>query len=150
MIDLQFFTDFLFLALHLIPLAVNCASDFSLWFANRFRTESNTCQNVEREKQPVVFYTPNHAPLLLPRHLPELTTPTSLCLSASTSRSTREQTTSTFTSIWRVQTTGSTPTHTTRQGDFLPSVSQDSHLWTTNDGMKPTRYRPNGNIRFIA
>ena len=35
------FTDCLFLALHLIPLAVNCASDFSLWFANRFRTESN-------------------------------------------------------------------------------------------------------------
>jgi len=58
------FTDCLFLALHLIPLAVNCASDFSLWFANRFRTESNRCQNVEREKQPVVFYTPNHGQVL--------------------------------------------------------------------------------------
>ena len=56
MIGLQFFTDCLFLALHLIPLAVSCASDFSLWFANRFRTESNRCQNVEREKQPVVFW----------------------------------------------------------------------------------------------
>lgn len=49
MFDHQVFTDCLFLALHLIPLAVNCASDFSLWFANRFHTESNTCQNVERE-----------------------------------------------------------------------------------------------------
>ena len=82
MIDLQYFTDFLFLALHLIPLAVNCASDFSLWFANRFRAESNTCQNVECEKQPVVFYTPNHAPLLLPptspgAHHPHLTVPLS-------------------------------------------------------------------------
>ena len=66
MIDLQIITDCLYLALHLIPLAVSCASDFSLWFANRFRTESNRCQNVEREKQSVVFYTTNHAPLLLP------------------------------------------------------------------------------------
>ena len=82
MFDHQVFTDCLFLALHLIPLAVNCASDFSLWFANRFRTESNTCQNVEREKQPVVFYTPNHAPLLLSPNnsrssLPPLTVPLS-------------------------------------------------------------------------
>ena len=82
MIDEQFFTDFLFLALHLIPLAVNCASDFSLWFANRFRTDSNACQNIGREKQPLVFYTPNHAPLLLPpastgAHRPHLTVPLS-------------------------------------------------------------------------
>lgn len=66
MIDEQFFTDFLFLALHLIPLAVNCASDLSLWFADRFRAESNTCEDVRIEKQPLVFYTPNNSRSSLP------------------------------------------------------------------------------------
>lgn len=74
--------DCLFLALDLTPLAIRCASDFSLWFANRFRTDSNACQNIGREKQPLVFYTPNHAPLLLPpastgAHRPHLTVPLS-------------------------------------------------------------------------
>ena len=82
MIDEQFFTDFLFLALHLIPFAVNCASDLSLWFADRFRAESNTCEDVRIEKQTLVFYTPNHAPLLLSPNnsrssLPPLTVPLS-------------------------------------------------------------------------
>lgn len=48
----QFFMDCLFLALDLTPLAIRCASDFSLWFANRFRTDSNACQNIGREKHP--------------------------------------------------------------------------------------------------
>ena len=82
MFDLQFFTDFLFLALHLIPLAVNCASDLSLWFADRFRVESDTCEDVRVEKQTLVFYPPNHAPLLLSSNnsrssLPPLTVPLS-------------------------------------------------------------------------
>lgn len=82
MIDEQLFTDFLFLALHLIPLAVNCVSDLSLWFADRFRAESNTCEDVRIEKQTLVFYTPNHALLLLSSNnsrssLPPLTMPLS-------------------------------------------------------------------------
>ena len=41
MFDLQFFTDCLFLALHLTPHAISFASDFSLWFTNRFHIDSD-------------------------------------------------------------------------------------------------------------
>ena len=56
MIDHQFFTDCLFLALHLTPHIISFASDSSLWFTNRFRIDSDTCQNVGREKQTPVFW----------------------------------------------------------------------------------------------
>ena len=100
------FTDCLFMALHLIPLAVSYASDLSVWFSNRFCTNSDTCQNVEYKKETLVFRTPKHTPLLLPPASPEARHPH---LSASTSRSTREQTASTYTSIWKARTHGSTP-----------------------------------------
>lgn len=69
MIDHQFFTDCLFLALHLTPHIISFASDSSLWFTNRFRIDSDTCQNVGREKQTPVFYTPHHAPLAPPPNI---------------------------------------------------------------------------------
>jgi len=150
MFDHQVFTDCLFLALHLIPLAVNCASDFSLWFANRFRTESNTCQNVEREKQPVVFYTPNHAPLLLPPTStgalhPHPTVPLSqyLGLNQGTNHIHIHVHLESPNNWIDAHTHDATRRlHPEREPGFTP--------WTTNDDFKLTRYRPHGNTRFIA
>lgn len=150
MFDLQFFTDFLFLALHLIPLAVNCASDLSLWFADRFHVESDTCEDVRGEKQTLVFYTPNHAPLLLPptspgAHHPHLTVPLSQYLALN------QETIHIHIHVhlespnkWINASTRDMERrfHREREPGFTP--------WTTNDDFKLTRYRPHGNTRFIA
>ena len=140
------FTDCLFLALHLIPLAINCVSDLSLWLANRFRTESNTCEDVRIEKQTLVFYTPNHAPLLLsPNNSRSSLPPLSQYLGLN-------QETKHIHIHVHLESPNKwiRPAHATWQGDFIASMSQDSPPWTTNDDFKLTRYRPNGNTRFIA
>ena len=145
-----FFSDCLFLALHLTPLAVNCVSDLSLWFANRFRTESNTCEDVRIEKQTLVFYAPNHAPLLLSSNnsrssLPPLTVPLSQYLELN------QETIHIHIHVHLESPNKWIDAQHTRHDKTISSRAKPGFTpWTTNDDFKLTRYRPHGNTRFIA
>lgn len=151
MIDLQFFTDCLLLALHLTPHAIIFASDFSAWFTNRFRTDSDTCQNVERKKQTLVFYTPHHAPLTLPAISPEahcltFAVPLSQHLALNQGNDPRSHSHP----LGELEEVDRRPTHTTQQDVLITCMSQDSHPWTTNGNLTLTRYRSTSNTHFKA
>lgn len=150
MLDLTF-TDYLFLVMELIAFSISHASDLALWFANRFRTDSNTCRDGEQKKNVTVDCTPNRVPLLWPPKTPrslvlQLVVPLSQDLALNQGA---------IHIHIRVRKEDASKQDrrrvcATQQSYLIVSINQTSRPQTTNDDLTLTRYLPIRNTCFKA